>query len=140
MIRGKHFGLALRDGAARFLRVRNCFRDCREMRFNLRHAIAASAVAGIAFAFPAQAQDPSGIPGPIPVNPNLFAPPPPPIPPPKIEIQKIPKEGELPTSPKVQQPRRGSFSDRVTRCIEEGAAAGLGPNERAAYSRTCANQ
>jgi hypothetical protein len=33
-----------------------------------------------------------------------------------------------------------SFSDRVVRCLQQGAAAGLGPNDRAAYSRSCANQ
>jgi hypothetical protein len=32
-----------------------------------------------------------------------------------------------------------SFSDRITACLDEGAASGLGPNERAAFSRSCAN-
>jgi hypothetical protein len=32
-----------------------------------------------------------------------------------------------------------SFGDRVTPCLHEGAAAGLGPGDRAAYSRGCAN-
>jgi hypothetical protein len=72
--------------------------------------------------------------------PNILPPPPPPPPPPKLDIPKIPKMGEIPGPPKAARPRRGSFSDRVTRCIEEGAAAGLGPNERAAYSRACANR
>lgn len=72
--------------------------------------------------------------------PNILPPPPPPPPPPKLEIPKIPKMDEIPDSPKAALPQRGSFSDRITRCIEEGAAAGLGPNERAAYSRACANQ
>jgi hypothetical protein len=35
---------------------------------------------------------------------------------------------------------RPSFSDRINTCLDEAAAGGLGPNERAAYSRTCANQ
>lgn len=109
------------------------------MRFNLRHVIAAAAAASFAFASPARAQDPSGIPGPIPVNPNLFTPPPPPIPPPRIEVPKVPQMDAVPTLPKVSKPRRGSFDKRVRRCIEEAAAAGLGPNERAAYTRTCAN-
>jgi hypothetical protein len=47
--------------------------------------------------------------------------------------------GEIPPSPKAALPRRGSFSDRIQSCIEEGAAMGLGPNERATYSRSCAN-
>ena len=72
--------------------------------------------------------------------PNILPPPPPPPPPPKLEVPKIPKLGEIPDSPKAALPQRGSFSDRVTQCIEQGAAAGLGPNERAAYSRACANQ
>ncbi len=72
--------------------------------------------------------------------PNILPPPPPAPPPPKLEVPKIPKMDEVPGSPGIPLPQRGSFSDRVTRCIEEGAAAGLGPNERAAYSRTCANQ
>jgi hypothetical protein len=45
----------------------------------------------------------------------------------------------VPALPKVSKPRRGSFDKRVRRCIEEAAAAGLGPNERAAYTRACAN-
>jgi hypothetical protein len=82
----------------------------------------------------ALAQDPSTMP------PHLVVPLPPPLPPPKLEIPKIPKMDEIPISPKAALPRRGSFSDRISQCIEEGAAAGLGPNERAAYSRVCANQ
>ena len=62
---------------------------------------------------------------------------PPPPPPPSMAIPKIPKMGETP--PQQRAPQRRSFGDRVTRCIEEGAAMGLGPNERAAYSRACAN-
>lgn len=69
----------------------------------------------------------------------LPPPPPPPPPPPKLDIPKVPKMGEVPGSPKAPLVRRGSFGDRVRDCIEEGAAMGLGPNERAAYSRACAN-
>jgi hypothetical protein len=103
------------------------------MQRNLRHTIVAVC---LAVASPAVAQDHYA----IPINPNLFAPPPPPPPPPKIEVPKIPKMGEIPTSPKAALPRRGAFGDRISRCIDEGAAMGLGPNERAAYSRACANQ
>jgi hypothetical protein len=35
---------------------------------------------------------------------------------------------------------RPSFSDKVARCLDEGAAAGLDPADRAAYSRSCANR
>jgi hypothetical protein len=34
---------------------------------------------------------------------------------------------------------RPSFSDRITSCLQTGAAAGLGPSDREAYSRSCAN-
>ena len=110
------------------------------MRFNLRHAIALSVAAALTFASHARAQNPAGIPDTIPINPNLFAPPPPPPPPPRIEIPKVPQMGDVPASPKIVQPRRRPFDERVTRCIEEAVAAGLGPNERAAYSRACVNQ
>ena len=42
--------------------------------------------------------------------------------------------------PQVQGLQRGSFGDRISKCLEDGAAAGLGPSERSAYSRGCANQ
>jgi hypothetical protein len=77
----------------------------------------------------------------IPPGTSQFSPPPPPPPPgPKIEVPAIPRMDAPPPQPGVRPSQRGSFSDRVTRCLDEGAAAGLGPNERAAYSRSCANQ
>lgn len=67
-------------------------------------------------------------------------PPPPPPPPPKTEVPAIPQmDAPLPI-PQLQGQRRGSFGDRISKCLEDGAAAGLGPNERSAYSRGCANQ
>jgi hypothetical protein len=45
-----------------------------------------------------------------------------------------PQQNYVPASP------RPSFSDRVVGCLQQGAAAGLGPSDRAAYSRACANQ
>jgi hypothetical protein len=81
----------------------------------------------------AHAQDPTSPP------PNILPPPPPAPPPPRIEVPRVPKMDEIPRSPRAALPRRGSFDARVQRCIEEGAAAGLGPNERAAYSRACVN-
>jgi hypothetical protein len=68
----------------------------------------------------------------------LIAPLPPPLPPPKIEVPVVPKMDELPRQ--AQPSPRPSFSDRITTCLQEGAAAGLGPNDRAAYSRACANR
>ncbi|MFZ2158061.1 MAG: hypothetical protein WAV72_18325 [Bradyrhizobium sp.] len=69
-------------------------------------------------------------------NPPL--PPPPAVP--KIEVPVIPKMDAPPTPPRVQGLQRGSFSDRISKCLDDAAASGLGPNERAAYSRSCANQ
>ena len=68
-------------------------------------------------------------------NPPLPAPPPPP----RIEVPVIPKLDELP-QPRVRSERRRSFDERITQCLQDGAASGLGPNERAAYSRACANR
>lgn len=80
-----------------------------------------------------------------------------PIPPPKIEVPAVPKMDNPPpfalqnTTPGVvrqgrppkqvlKSSRRNSYSDRVARCLDEAAALGYGPNGRAAYSRSCANQ
>lgn len=83
------------------------------------------------------AQSPNGLIGGSRFNP----PPPPPLPGPDIHVPEIPKMdvpsrqvgggGNVPNS---------SFSDRIVRCLDEAAAAGLGPADRAAYSRACANQ
>lgn len=70
----------------------------------------------------------------------LTVPPPPAPPPPKIEVPVVPKMGDLPRQNYVPQQARPSFGDRITNCLQDGAAAGLGPNERAAYSRACANR
>ena len=77
----------------------------------------------------------------IPPGGSQFNPPlPPPPPPPKIEVPAIPQmDAPLPV-PQVQGLQRGSFGDRINKCLEDGAAAGLGPNQRSAYSRACANQ
>ena len=68
----------------------------------------------------------------------LIVPLPPPPPGPKIEVPKVPKLDELPSRNYVPAPR-SSFSDRITTCLQEAAAAGLGPADRAAYSAACAN-
>jgi hypothetical protein len=45
-----------------------------------------------------------------------------------------------PNRPPVMVPGGpGNFSDKVQRCLEAGAAAGLGPNENSEFSRRCAN-
>ena len=90
-----------------------------------------------------------------PVIPFPVAPPAPP--PPPIVVPKVPQMNSPPpfalqnttpgyvtqdTPPKrvLKRDRRPSFSDRVARCLDDGAAWGMNPNQRAAYSRSCANQ
>jgi hypothetical protein len=68
----------------------------------------------------------------------LMPPLPPPLPSPKIEVPVAPRMGDMPRQ--AQPSPRPSFSERITNCLHDGAAAGLGPNDRAAYSRACANQ
>jgi hypothetical protein len=83
------------------------------------------------------AQSPNGL-----IGGSRFNPPPPPPPPgPDIRVPEIPKM-DVPSRPVgggMNVPR-SSFSDRVVRCLDDAAAAGLGPADRAAYSRACANQ
>jgi hypothetical protein len=58
---------------------------------------------------------------------------------PRIEVPVVPKLGEA-QQPRVQSAPRRSFHDKITQCLDDAAAAGLGPNARAAYSRNCANR
>jgi hypothetical protein len=75
----------------------------------------------------------------IPPGGSKFNPPlPQPPPSPKIEVPVVPQL-DAPPRQNYQPPPRPSFSDRVTNCLEEAAAAGLGPADREAYSRACAN-
>jgi hypothetical protein len=77
----------------------------------------------------------------LPPGASQFSPPPPPpLPPPKIEVPVVPQMDAPPSQPAVLPSGRGSFGDRINACLDQGAASGLGPNERAAYSRSCANQ
>ena len=57
---------------------------------------------------------------------------------PKITIPVVPKMDELPNRNYVPTSPRPSFGERTSRCLDAGAAAGLGPNQRAAFSRSCA--
>ena len=75
-------------------------------------------------------------PGSSPYNP----PPPAPPPPPKIEVPAIPKAGELPQRSYAPIAPQKSFGERIEKCLDDAAASGLGPNERAAYSRNCATR
>ena len=77
----------------------------------------------------------------LPPGASQFNPPPlPPPPPAKMDVPVGPQMDAPPSQPAVAPSGRGSFSDRVNNCIDQGAASGLGPNDRAAYSRSCANQ
>jgi hypothetical protein len=77
----------------------------------------------------------------LPPGASQFSPPPlAPLPPPKIEVPVVPQMDAPPSQPTVLPSNRGSFSDRINGCLDEAAAAGLGPGERAAYSRNCANR
>jgi hypothetical protein len=68
-------------------------------------------------------------------NPPLPAAPPPP----RIEAPVVPQM-DAPTTQTYLPAPQPSFGDRITSCLDEAAANGLGPSARAAYSRTCANQ
>jgi hypothetical protein len=77
----------------------------------------------------------------LPPGASQFNPPPlPPPPPPKIEVPVVPQMDAPPSQPAVQPSGRGSFSDRINTCLDQAAASGLGPGERAEYSRSCANR
>ena len=121
-----------------------------DMRSHI-HILALLAVAS--FAEPAAAQVIN--PAIQPVIPFPTAPPPPP--PPAITVPQVPQMASPPKfelqntkpslveqtpvrQPKIQGQPRESYSDRVQRCLDEGAAMGYGPNGRAAYSRSCANR
>jgi hypothetical protein len=72
---------------------------------------------------------------------SRFNPPlPPPPPPPRIEVPVVPQMDAPPSQPRVQALGRGSFSDRISRCLDEAAANGIRASRRAAYSRACANR
>jgi len=71
---------------------------------------------------------------------SQFQPPPLPPPTPNVPVPVTPMFGPRPQQNYVPASPPPSFSDRVVGCLQQGAAAGLGPNERAAYSRACANR
>jgi hypothetical protein len=75
----------------------------------------------------------------LPPGGSQFSPPmPPPPPPPRIEVPVVPQMDATPPQGYAPAPTP-SFSDRISRCLDDAAASGLGPNERSAYSRSCAN-
>ncbi|MCA1456003.1 hypothetical protein I6F35_22815 [Bradyrhizobium sp. BRP22] len=107
----------------------------------MRHSSRVLVVLALLFAAPAASAQ-FIAPG---TNPNLFPPPLPPPPPPKIVAPTTPMmrgepESQLPSLPAPRASTRRSFSDRISRCLDEGAAAGLDPADRTAYSRSCATR
>jgi len=77
----------------------------------------------------------------IPPGASPLSPPPPaPPPPPSMAVPVVPKFDEPPRQRAVGSTQRRSFGDRITECLQEGAAAGLNANDRAAYSRACAHR
>ena len=91
------------------------------------------AFAALLFASAASAQ-------PIPPGGSQFNPPlPPPPPPPKIEAPVIPQL-DAPAHPNYMPAPGPSFGERISKCLDDAAASGLGPGERSAYSRGCANR
>jgi hypothetical protein len=83
----------------------------------------------------ADAQLPNSLVGGSKFNPPL--PPPPAVPP--ITVPKVPQM-DVPSVPISQAVPHRSFSDRVSRCLDEAAASGMNQADRATYSRMCANQ
>jgi hypothetical protein len=70
---------------------------------------------------------------------SQFSPPvPAPPPPPKISVPIVPQMN-APMQQNYAPAPRSSFGDRIQTCLDEGAATGLGANQRSAYSRSCAN-
>jgi hypothetical protein len=101
----------------------------------MRHltAIACAVASALIFTSAASAQA-------IPQGGSIFNPPlPAPPPPPKIAPPVIPQM-DAPARPNYAPPPSPSFSDRINSCLDDAAAAGLGPGDRTTYSRNCANR
>jgi hypothetical protein len=76
----------------------------------------------------------------LPPGSSALSPPPPaPPPPPRIEVPVVPQMDAPPSRPTAPIAKE-SFGDRITDCLNQAAAAGMKPNQRAAYSRACANR
>lgn len=76
----------------------------------------------------------------VPGGGTTLPPPPAAPPPPSMAVPVVP-QFDAPAQPNsAPPPSRGSFGDRVTGCLQDGAAAGLNSADRATYSRQCANR
>jgi hypothetical protein len=88
-------------------------------------------------------------PGVAPPTPSPFTPPPQlggaPAPPVALPVPAVPPNTPRtlvtrPHGPAVEVPGGpGYFSNKVERCLDAAANAGLGPHARAAFTRRCAN-
>ena len=104
--------------------------------------------ASVAAAAPALAQN-GQIPGVAPPTPSPFTPPPQlggaPAPPVALPVPAVPRNTPRtlvtrPRGPAVEVPGGpGYFSNKVERCLDAAANAGLSPTARAAFTRRCAN-
>ena len=101
----------------------------------MKHASRLIAVLGLTLVFSGAASAQFIPPGGSLLNPPLPAPPPSP----KIQAPVVPQM-DAPSTQNYAPSAGPSFSDRISTCLDEAAAGGLGPNERAAYSRACANR
>ena len=76
----------------------------------------------------------------IPPGGSQFNPPlPPPPPSPKMDVPVIPQLDALPQRNYAPSPQP-SFGERFSKCLDDATAGGLGPGERNAYARSCANR
>jgi hypothetical protein len=100
----------------------------------MRHAsIVGASVLALVFASTASAQV-------IPPGVSQFNPPlPSPPPPPKMDVPVVPQLDALP-QPNYAPTPGPSFGERISKCLDDAAASGLGPNERSTYSQNCANR
>jgi len=106
------------------------------------------AIAVLISVVPALAQN-GQFPGVASPVPSPFTPPPQlggaPAPPVALPVPAVPSQTPRslvtrPNGPAVEVPGGpGYFSNKVERCLDAAAGAGLWPNERAAFTRRCAN-
>ena len=104
-------------------------------RFARRLALSSLSAVLLLAASAGYAQSPNGLAGGSRFNPPLPASPPPP----SMAVPKVPQL-DAPIHYDYRPAPRPSFGDRVSRCLDEAAAAGVRPSRRAAYSRNCANR
>jgi hypothetical protein len=103
-----------------------------DIGFMTRRFLTCTAVVAMLAVAPALAQIPptGGTP--------LLPPPQSSAPPPSMAVPVVPKLDAMPRSPGAPS-LNSSFGDRVTGCLQGGAAAGLNSSDNAVYSRSCAN-